>query len=460
MTPADRRLLRARLDVALWPIPAVLTVLAAVLAELVSRIPTDTAQTLLVLPDFGPSTALAVLSAIATGMLTFTGLVAAVILLALQFGASQLSPRLLRTLVGRSPAKWALGVSIAAFVYSLLVIGEVSPQGSSASVPALAVEVAIVLVIAAIGASLYLLHATTQALRVARVATEVAHKGMTVIEEAYPHAAGDALVPPPALPDGAPAVVAWHGHPGVIAGIELRPLVALATRENLVVELIPAVGDSLETGSDVMRVWGPGATGGLTGMIVVSDERTFEQDPMFAFRILVDVAIRALSPAINDPTTATQCLHRIQALLAAVGCRAAGGRRRDRRVRCDPCRRALAVLGRLPRPRALRDPACRRRAVPGRPPHARPARSPGGGLPGVAPRGDRPPSRRARRVRPGDLPAGSRPPVRLRRRRAGRRWRPALGLTLPRTGDAANRSTRGTTGAACRRSQAGTDRPP
>ena len=135
MTPADRRLLRARLDVALWPIPAVLTVLAAVLAELVSRIPTDTAQTLLVLPDFGPSTALAVLSAIATGMLTFTGLVAAVILLALQFGASQLSPRLLRTLVGRSPAKWALGVSIAAFVYSLLVIGEVSPQGSSASVP-------------------------------------------------------------------------------------------------------------------------------------------------------------------------------------------------------------------------------------------------------------------------------------------------------------------------------------
>ena len=243
MTPADRRLLRARLDVALWPIPAVLTVLAAVLAELVSRIPTDTAQTLLVLPDFGPSTALAVLSAIATGMLTFTGLVAAVILLALQFGASQLSPRLLRTLVGRSPAKWALGVSIAAFVYSLLVIGEVSPQGSSASVPALAVEVAIVLVIAAIGASLYLLHATTQALRVARVATEVAHKGMTVIEGAYPHAAGDAPAPPPALPDGAPAVVAWHGHPGVIAGIELRPLVALATRENLVVELIPAVGD-------------------------------------------------------------------------------------------------------------------------------------------------------------------------------------------------------------------------
>jgi len=217
MTPADRRLLRARLDVALWPVPAVLTVLAAVLAELVSRVPSDTAQALLILPDFGPNTALAVLSAIATGMLTFTGLVAAVILLALQFGASQLSPRLLRTLVGRSPAKWALGASIAAFVYSLLVIGEVSPQGSSASVPALAVEIAIVLVIAAIGASLYLLHATTQALRVARVATEVAHQGMSVIEQTYPRMADEAQPAPPPLPEGAPAVIAWPGPPGVIA---------------------------------------------------------------------------------------------------------------------------------------------------------------------------------------------------------------------------------------------------
>jgi uncharacterized membrane protein len=321
MTPADRRLLRARLDVALWPVPAVLTVLAAVLAELVSRVPSDTAQALLILPDFGPNTALAVLSAIATGMLTFTGLVAAVILLALQFGASQLSPRLLRTLVGRSPAKWALGASIAAFVYSLLVIGEVSPQGSSASVPALAVEIAIVLVIAAIGASLYLLHATTQALRVARVATEVAHQGMSVIEQTYPRMADEAQPAPPPLPEGAPAVIAWPGPPGVIAGIETRALMTLASRENLVVELIPAVGDSVESGSGLMHVWGTGATDQLIGTVVVSDERTFGQDPMFALRILVDVAIRALSHAINDPTTATQCLHRIQALLAAVGCR-------------------------------------------------------------------------------------------------------------------------------------------
>jgi uncharacterized membrane protein len=322
MTPARRRLLRAKLEVALWPVPVGLTLGAILLADLVSRIPNGTAQTLLILPDFGPSTALAVLSAIATGMLTFTGLVAAVILLALQFGASQLSPRLLRTLVGRSPAKWALGISIAAFVYSLLVIGEVSPQGRSSEVPALAVEISIVLVIAAIAASLYLLHATTQSLRVAGVATEVAHRGLEVIEEAYPRAASETSAEPPALPDDVPAVVHWSGAPGVIAGVETRDLVALAAREQLVVELIPAVGDSVEPHAPLMRVWGGGSASGLTGMVVVSDERTFDQDPMFAFRILVDVAIRALSPAVNDPTTATQCLHRIEALLISLGNRA------------------------------------------------------------------------------------------------------------------------------------------
>lgn len=319
MTPARRRLLRAKLEVALWPVPLALTLGAILLADLVSRIPTGTAQTLLILPDFGPSTALAVLSAIATGMLTFTGLVAAVILLALQFGASQLSPRLLRTLVGRSPAKWALGISIAAFVYSLLVIGEVSPQGRSSEVPALAVEISIVLVIAAIAASLYLLHATTQSLRVARVATEVAHRGIEVIEETYPRSAHETAAEPPALPGAEPAVVHWSGAPGVIAGVETRDLVALAAREQLVVELIPAVGDSVEPHAPLMRVWGSGSASELRGMVVVSDERTFDQDPMFAFRILVDVAIRALSPAVNDPTTATQCLHRIEALLISVG---------------------------------------------------------------------------------------------------------------------------------------------
>ena len=72
-----------------------------------------------------------------------------------------------------------------------------------------------------------------------------------------------------------------------------------------------------------LRIWGPvGADPvALRNAVVVGDERMFDQDPMFALRILVDIAIRALSPAVNDPTTATQCLHRIEALLVLLSTR-------------------------------------------------------------------------------------------------------------------------------------------
>ena len=216
---------------------------------------------------------------------------------------------------------------------------------------------------------------------------------MTVIEEAYPpRRRGRA---------GAAARAARRRArgrrrgrpPGVIAGVELAPLVALASRENLVVELIPAVGDSVETGSDLMRVWGPGATARADRTSSSATSGRSTQDPMFAFRILVDVAIRALSQAINDPTTATQCLHRIQALLAdgrlPRGWRPTSqtdGSGAIRVVVPSPSWDDYLDLG-LSEIRRRR-----RRAVPGRPPHARAARSPGGGSPRSA-RRDRPPSR-------------------------------------------------------------------
>jgi uncharacterized membrane protein len=318
MTPAERQLLRMRLRVSLWPAAVLLTALSIVLAELVSLLADDTARSLLFLPDFGADTARSVLSAIATGMLAFTGLVSAVILLALQFGASQLSPRLLRSLVGQSPAKWALGISIGAFVYTLLVIGEVAPQGRTAEVPALAVQISILLVLAAIASSLHLLQVTVQSLRVAGVTTKVATHGLEVVARAYPHPVehGDRAERP--VPSGDPQIVAWHGPPGVIAAVVTSSLVAEAARRGQTVELIPAVGDGMEPGAPLMRVWGGGVVEPLMGTIVITDERTYDQDPMFALRILVDIAIRALSPAVNDPTTAVQCLHRIEALLSEI----------------------------------------------------------------------------------------------------------------------------------------------
>ena len=323
LSPARRRIVAQDLRFALWPPSVVLTLAAIVLAWVVAHTSSDRATTVLVVPHFSTNSALIALSAIATGMLAFTGLVSAVILLALQFGAGQFSPRLLRWLVGRSVAKWALGVSVAAFVYTLLVIGGISSAPSTSRVPSLAVEVSIILVFAAIGTSLYLLHATTQTLRVARIATLVARQGAHVIETMYPERADAEEPTQSGLPGGDPFIVRWTGGSGVVAGVENDALLTIAQRDGLVVQVIPGVGDGVEEGAELLRIWGPvGADPvALRNAVVVGDERMFDQDPMFALRILVDIAIRALSPAVNDPTTATQCLHRIEALLVLLSTR-------------------------------------------------------------------------------------------------------------------------------------------
>jgi hypothetical protein len=109
----------------------------------------------------------------------------------------------------------------------------------------------------------------------------------------------------------------------VVAGIETRALLAAATRDDLIVQVMPAVGDGIEEGAELLRIWGPGGEerSALRNAVVVGDERVFDQDPMFALRVLVDIAIRALSSAVNDPTTSTQCLHRIESLLVVLGSR-------------------------------------------------------------------------------------------------------------------------------------------
>jgi uncharacterized membrane protein len=94
-------------------------------------------------------------------------------------------------------------------------------------------------------------------------------------------------------------------------------------------ELPSAVGDFVTPGTRLVDVFGaaPGPSADrLRGMIAIGDERTIEQDPGFALRVLVDIAIRALSPAVNDPTTGVQLLDRVEQLLQLIGATELGGR--------------------------------------------------------------------------------------------------------------------------------------
>jgi uncharacterized membrane protein len=107
-----------------------------------------------------------------------------------------------------------------------------------------------------------------------------------------------------------------------VLAIDLTTLVALARRHDGVVEVVPQVGDFVATDEPLFALYGGVAMideGSLRPTVAMGAERTLEQDPMFAFRILVDIALKALSPAINDPTTAVLALDQIHRLLRFLG---------------------------------------------------------------------------------------------------------------------------------------------
>ena len=163
----------------------------------------------------------------------------------------------------------------------------------------------------------------------------VARVGREVIESVYPQRLGEAdeTLRTPADVAGEESTTIPSRGDGVILAFDLEGLLSLARRADCVIELVPAVGNFVAAGDPLFRVFrGKAAlpTEALYQSVAIGQERTLEQDPSFAFRILVDIASKALSPAINDPTTAVLAIDQIHHLLRNVGSRQLqGGQLRD-----------------------------------------------------------------------------------------------------------------------------------
>jgi uncharacterized membrane protein len=138
-----------------------------------------------------------------------------------------------------------------------------------------------------------------------------------------------------------PTTTVTNTRDGVVLAFDIRGLVSLAERADCVLEMVPQVGDFAAAGDPLFRVFQGGATlpaEALRQSVAVGQERTLEQDPAFAFRIIVDIASKGLSPAINDPTTAVLALDQIHHLLRNVG-----SRRLDDGQVCDAAGRLRLV---------------------------------------------------------------------------------------------------------------------
>ena len=283
------------------------------------------------LPDstigIDPGAALAILTAIASGMMGFTAIVFSIAFVMVQFSATAYSPRLVVWLARSAVINHSIGVFTATFVYSLAAVAWIN-RDDSGVIPPLTVWFAVTLLLASLALFVLLIERVGM-LQVTRVLAFAGDEGRRVIERMYraqpgvrrgPEAATQAATSALTLP--VIQTLVHHGGPAVVQSVDTSALVALAERAGGVVVMEVAVGDTVFEGMPVLRVHGLAAAPSVADLhdaIEWGTDRTFEQDPKFALRILVDVAIKALSPAINDPTTAVQTLDQIEDLLLRLG---------------------------------------------------------------------------------------------------------------------------------------------
>ena len=266
-------------------------------------------------PGVGLGTARDILGATATGMIAFTGFVLAGVLVVVQFAAGQYSPRLVLWFRRDALTKHAIGTFLAAFIYSLVALRRLE-GGATGFAPDLTVLVALGLLVGSSVLYLALLQRVTDRLRPRTLYRAVVREGIRAARDTYPETLHDRRPLDPTWATADPQRVRLEAHPGVVTSFDRDALVAAATRAGAVIELVPGVGEFVGPREELLRVHGGNVDGGaVAGLVHIADERTTEQDPAFAMRIVVDTAIHALSPAVNDPTTAVQALDVLEVLV-------------------------------------------------------------------------------------------------------------------------------------------------
>ncbi|MFJ1791723.1 DUF2254 domain-containing protein [Kitasatospora griseola] len=315
--------LREHLRESFWFGPLVACVAAVLLAGLTDLIDQEifaeataeqTADTLL---SFA-SAAKSVVATISSAMLTFIGVVFSISLVSLQMAAGQMSPRVLRLYVRSRLTKATFSTCLATFVFTLLVqlgYDDTTDPTRAVSVPIVSTVVALVLVMLSLGLFVLYVQATLRLLRVPHVIDRVTRESLQVLL-AYRWLKPESADGP--APQG--PTLLHEGRAGVLRDVNIRRLVRVARRHGTVLHLVPRIGDFIAPGTPTVLVVGgtPPRPGWITTALNVGIDRTMHQDLSFGFRQLVDIAIRALSPAVNDPTTAVQAVDRIHQLLAVL----------------------------------------------------------------------------------------------------------------------------------------------
>jgi uncharacterized membrane protein len=274
------------------------------------------------------SSAQAVLGAIASGMMALTAIVFTVAYITAQFNSIAYSPRVALVFV-RDPALFhSFGLFVATFILSLFTLAWVDREGSQI-VPVISMLIVGLFVIASMVAFAWLVRGVID-LQITNTLQSLGDRGRAVLRETFDRleTSGDSNVK--ATDDELSTrpvtqTLRYTGAPRSIAKFDIQALVQIARDADALIELDCAVGDTIVYEMQLLQVRGaarPIPEKDLLTAVSLSVERTFVQDPKYPIRLLVDIAIKALSPSINDPTTAVQAIDQLEDMLRRLGRRA------------------------------------------------------------------------------------------------------------------------------------------
>ena len=336
----DRRKLPSwrweELRTTLWVIPSILVVVSVLLFLVTFEVDVAAYHDHLTLPTWirtGSADAeRQVLIAIAAAVITVIGVVFSITILALTLASQQFGPRMMRNFVRDIGNQVTLGVFVGTFVFSVLCLVSINSIGVT-FVPYLSTSVAEALLLVDLGVLIYFIHHIAKSIQLPEVIAGIADDLMQSIDAEFPEQVGAPAEPGARLETGKSVVellklieergaIVPSQVSGYIQYVGYSQLIAIATRSDAVIRLEHRPGHFLSTGRPLAMVWPRGAAQevgqALSKAHVAGPHRTLVQDPVFAIDQLVEIAIRALSAAVNDTFTALTCIDWLSAGLGRV----------------------------------------------------------------------------------------------------------------------------------------------
>jgi len=276
------------------------------------------------------------LSAIASSMITVAGVAFSITIVALALASSQYTSRILRNFMRDRANQAVLGTFLGIFVYCVVVLRTIRGGDEGAFVPSLAVMFGVVLSLVGIGCLIFFIHHIALSIQAESIIKSATDETIEAIERLFPDDLGEA-----AGPDAGPApelaASVWQPIParktGYIQAVDGDGLLRFACEREAVVRMERGVGEFVVEGAPLVAIVGggppdDGLADAVAALYTVGRQRTTVQDAGFGVRQIVDIALKALSPGINDTTTAVTCVQYLSAVLARLAARRLA----------DPCR--------------------------------------------------------------------------------------------------------------------------